>query len=198
MRGLFIFIAVMVAGVLAGGISGRVVGNAIEPSSDRPSATMSEMLNLWDGGSSTLEGAQPAGTGRAAESLASQSLRLGPRFLHTDVAGEGLAASWSAAQVGGSNPVGGVFGASRQTPSQVSSSNTSRYFQVSRQVSSSIRPRLLGDVNGDGVVSIRDVFLVGSALGRMPSGSLVLDWNGDDLVDVLDLALVSSHLGDRF
>jgi hypothetical protein len=56
--------------------------------------------------------------------------------------------------------------------------------------------RILGDVNGDGVVSQADVKLVNSSLGRMGSG-LQSDVNGDGVVSKLDLKLVQHALGHK-
>ncbi len=50
-----------------------------------------------------------------------------------------------------------------------------------------------GDVNGDGIVDIRDLVLVASNLGK--SGQNAADINGDGIVDIRDLVLVAGALG---
>ena len=51
---------------------------------------------------------------------------------------------------------------------------------------------LNGDVNGDGIINILDLTLVGQNIGIMPLSHLQADINGDGLVNVLDLLLVSN------
>ena len=51
---------------------------------------------------------------------------------------------------------------------------------------------LNGDVNGDGIVNILDLTLVGQNIGAMPLSHPQADINGDGLVNVLDLVLVSN------
>ena len=55
-------------------------------------------------------------------------------------------------------------------------------------------PQLKGDVNGDGIVDIRDLVLVASNLGK--TGQNAADVNGDGIVNILDLVLVAGALGD--
>ena len=52
---------------------------------------------------------------------------------------------------------------------------------------------LKGDVNGDGVVDIRDLVLVASNLGK--TGQNAADVNTDGIVDIRDLVLVAGALG---
>ncbi len=52
------------------------------------------------------------------------------------------------------------------------------------------------DVNGDGIVDIRDLVLVGSAFGKTGTG-ISADVNGDGRVDILDIVIVASHLGEQ-
>ena len=51
------------------------------------------------------------------------------------------------------------------------------------------------DVNGDGVVNILDLTVVGQNIGVMPLSHIQADINGDGLVNVLDLILVSNMFG---
>ena len=51
------------------------------------------------------------------------------------------------------------------------------------------------DVNGDGVVNIFDLVLIGSHLGKQGQ-NLVEDVNRDGIVDILDLVLVAGMFGD--
>ena len=51
---------------------------------------------------------------------------------------------------------------------------------------------LNGDVNGDGIINILDLTLVGQNIGAMPLSHPQADINGDGLVNVLDLVLVSN------
>ncbi len=55
-------------------------------------------------------------------------------------------------------------------------------------------PQLTTDINGDGVVDIRDLVLVAGAFGE--TGDHAADVNGDDVVDIRDLVLVASAFGE--
>ena len=54
-------------------------------------------------------------------------------------------------------------------------------------------PPLVGDVNGNGVVNILDLALVGSRLGQ--TGENSADVNGDGVVDIADLVQVAGAIG---
>ena len=54
-------------------------------------------------------------------------------------------------------------------------------------------PNIAADVNGDGVVNVRDLVLVSSRLGQ--TGQDASDVNGDGVVNIQDLVLVASELG---
>jgi hypothetical protein len=51
------------------------------------------------------------------------------------------------------------------------------------------------DINGDGIVDISDLMLVGNALGMSGEG-LSADVNADGVVDILDLVIVAMHYGE--
>ena len=55
-------------------------------------------------------------------------------------------------------------------------------------------PKLKGDVNGDSVVNIQDLVLVGLSFGK--TGQDAADINGDGVVNIGDLVLVAGALGD--
>lgn len=57
---------------------------------------------------------------------------------------------------------------------------------------------LVGDLNGDGVVDIRDVAIVSKAYGSFlghPRWNPIADVNNDLYVDVRDVAMVSRNFG---
>ena len=58
--------------------------------------------------------------------------------------------------------------------------------------SSTQKPDIIADVNGDGVVNIQDLVSVASRLGK--SGQSAADVNGDGVVNIQDLVLVASEL----
>jgi hypothetical protein len=64
-----------------------------------------------------------------------------------------------------------------------------------------ITVRLMGDVNGDGRVDLKDIALVARALGSSP-GSLnwnpACDLNGDGVINMRDIALVARHFGQHY
>lgn len=68
-----------------------------------------------------------------------------------------------------------------------------------RSSSTSVRVRLLGDVNDDGEVNIRDLSAMvrafGSYLGR-PRWDVAADVNNDGWVDIRDLVLVAKNFGN--
>lgn len=53
---------------------------------------------------------------------------------------------------------------------------------------------LRGDLNGDGVVNITDLVIVGANFGTAGARG---DANGDEKVDVIDLVLVGANFGNR-
>ncbi len=55
---------------------------------------------------------------------------------------------------------------------------------------------LNGDVNGDGIVNILDLTLVGQNIGVMPLSHPQADINGDGLVNILDLILITNMFED--
>jgi len=63
-----------------------------------------------------------------------------------------------------------------------------------------ISVRLLGDVNGDGRVDLKDIALVARAFGSTPTSpnwNPAADINGDGVVNVQDITLVARHFGDN-
>ncbi len=58
---------------------------------------------------------------------------------------------------------------------------------------------LVGDLNGDGKVDIKDIAIVAKAYGSLPGDSNwnpVADINGDGKVDIKDIAIVAKHYGE--
>jgi len=61
-------------------------------------------------------------------------------------------------------------------------------------------PQLEGDINGDGIVDIRDLSIVGRAFGSYPGHPYWdpnADLNGDGIVDIRDLSIVGRHFGEH-
>jgi hypothetical protein len=61
-----------------------------------------------------------------------------------------------------------------------------------------ITVRLKGDVNGDGIVDLKDVALVASAFGSTPNSpnwNPAADLNGDGTVNMEDMALIARYFG---
>ena len=57
---------------------------------------------------------------------------------------------------------------------------------------------LIGDLNGDGKVDVKDLAILGKAFGSYeshPRWSAACDLNGDGTVDVLDAALILKNFG---
>jgi len=57
---------------------------------------------------------------------------------------------------------------------------------------------LIGDVNGDGKVDIKDVLAVAKCFGTTPSDprwNPACDLNGDGKVDIKDVTIVAAHFG---
>ena len=57
---------------------------------------------------------------------------------------------------------------------------------------------LLGDLNGDGIVDIRDISTVGRAFGSYPghpNWNPIADLNGDNIVDIRDISTVGRNFG---
>jgi endoglucanase len=57
---------------------------------------------------------------------------------------------------------------------------------------------ILGDVNGDGKVDMKDIAIVAKAFGATPSAprwNPAADVNGDMAVNMVDIAIVASNLG---
>lgn len=64
-----------------------------------------------------------------------------------------------------------------------------------------IRPvfALVGDVNGDGKVDMKDLGLVARSFGATPSSprwNAVCDLNGDGIINIKDLGIVARHFGE--
>ena len=57
-----------------------------------------------------------------------------------------------------------------------------------------VPPRVVGDVNGDGVVNIQDLVRVGSSIGQ--TGPNAADVNGDGVVNIADLVTVANAFGN--
>ena len=63
-----------------------------------------------------------------------------------------------------------------------------------------ITVRLVGDVNGDGRVDLKDIALVARAFGSTPSSpnwNPYADINGDGIVNMKDIILVARHFGEQ-
>ena len=61
--------------------------------------------------------------------------------------------------------------------------------------------RMMGDVNGDGVVNMKDIALVARAFGSSSSSTnwnSAADLNGDGVVNMKDIALVARHFGEHY
>jgi len=61
-----------------------------------------------------------------------------------------------------------------------------------------VKIKLLGDINGDDKVDIKDVAIVAAAFGSYPGHERwnpVADLNGDERVDIKDVAMVASNFG---
>jgi len=59
---------------------------------------------------------------------------------------------------------------------------------------------LIGDVNDDGVVNLKDLFAASSAFGSTvgsPKWNAQADVNNDGKVDTLDFYIIASHFGER-
>jgi hypothetical protein len=59
---------------------------------------------------------------------------------------------------------------------------------------------VVGDVNGDGKVDIKDVAIVAKAYGSTLSGprwNPLADLNGDLIIDIKDVAIVCAHFGQQ-
>jgi len=58
---------------------------------------------------------------------------------------------------------------------------------------------LIGDLNGDGKVDMKDVAIVAKAFGSTPGDphwDPVADLNGDGKIDMKDVAIVAKHFGE--
>ena len=57
---------------------------------------------------------------------------------------------------------------------------------------------ILGDVNGDGKVDLKDIGIVARAFGATPSDprwAPAADLNGDGRINMIDISLVASNFG---
>jgi len=64
-----------------------------------------------------------------------------------------------------------------------------------------ITVRLLGDVNGDGRVDLKDIALVARAFGSTPNSpnwNPAADLNGDGIVNMQDIAIVARNFGQQY
>ena len=64
-----------------------------------------------------------------------------------------------------------------------------------------ITVRIIGDVNGDGRVDLKDLALVARAFGSNPTSpnwNPAADINGDGVVNMKDIGLVARHFGSRY
>lgn len=62
----------------------------------------------------------------------------------------------------------------------------------------SVQIRLIGDLNGDGVVNLLDAIILGNAFGSTPTSpnwNPNADLNGDGHVNILDSIILGSHFG---
>lgn len=58
---------------------------------------------------------------------------------------------------------------------------------------------LIGDINGDGIVDLKDLVLVAKAFGSRPGSAKYdprCDLNGNGVVDLTDLVTVAFHFGE--
>lgn len=70
----------------------------------------------------------------------------------------------------------------------------------SQNVTVTAAPPLVGDVNGDGVVNMRDVGLACQAFGSGPEDpewNPNADVNGDDIINMRDIGIICSHFGEH-
>ena len=61
-----------------------------------------------------------------------------------------------------------------------------------------VKIKIIGDLNGDGKVDIKDIAIVAAAFGSFPGHARwdpAADLNGDGKVDIKDIALVASNFG---
>ncbi len=84
-----------------------------------------------------------------------------------------------------------------EVPHEINSSNNIMTGEAA------IKVRLVGDVNGDGLVDIRDIALATFPFGERPGRPRWLpygpyaDINNDEMVDVRDLAIIAGNFGRR-
>jgi hypothetical protein len=77
------------------------------------------------------------------------------------------------------------------------------YFIYKRWKEQALREEFhkLGDVNRDGIIDFRDVYLLSKAFGSkpgMPNWNPDADLNGDGVVDDLDVNITRAHYGLTF
>jgi len=67
-----------------------------------------------------------------------------------------------------------------------------------RYVDGTVKIRLVGDVDGDGIVDVKDLAMVSKAYGStpdMPRWNEYADINQDELIDLTDVALIAKNFG---
>ncbi len=76
-----------------------------------------------------------------------------------------------------------------------SAGDKSKSAKVTTKTNIKLAPVTPWDVNGDGVVNVFDLVLIGSQFGKYGAG-LAGDVNGDGTVNIFDLVIVGAHFGE--
>ncbi|MBI1929844.1 T9SS type A sorting domain-containing protein [Candidatus Poribacteria bacterium] len=81
------------------------------------------------------------------------------------------------------------------TVTATSAGDKSKSAKVTTKTNIKLAPVTPWDVNGDGVVNVFDLVLIGSQFGKSGAG-LAGDVNGDGTVNIFDLVIVGAHFGE--